>query len=408
MSKNNVLKAKIAKVVDQKSNLYEGLKFIDKILGEDYAECINDIKKVIRENKDNGLSCYNYLYECDCGSKYSEIQEYMDYVDESELFLDESDWDSGANYDKYDEPIVDTPKHLPYGDKMPSIFEDYEEDPFPSHFMTRHKGTGKLQYADTSKVERNKLKEIIESLNEEDYEVKGFMAESDMHNYVKENNYARYNFKPVDDSERKAEVMQKMNQEGNKGIFYSMYDLLKGVVNRIKTMDAKPDMDQINNILSRERDPDLKMSLGTPKDFNIDLSTGDTYSFNVYMKEKGGRVKYYITEKKKNKKLDEVVKRKNSTDYYNSLSSLFSYVNDLIKSEGFEFHDEDGLFKFGAGGIPYGTTKSNNFIIRAIGGNKGKYFYLSVYRMPSGKYEYTGYFNSKLMPLDKMIALHNK
>jgi hypothetical protein len=82
--------AEVKKIVEQNvaqlSPLYEGMKFVDKIIG--VKEDAGKIKDFIRENFNNAKGLYDFMYECTCGSKYDEIAEYVDYPLEEELFAE--------------------------------------------------------------------------------------------------------------------------------------------------------------------------------------------------------------------------------------------------------------------------------------------------------------------------------
>lgn len=85
--------------------------------------------------------------------------------------------------------------------------------------------------------------------------------------------------------------------------------------------------------------------------------------------------------------------------YFDTLSQALDSVRDKAMSLGYEV-DEDSMFSnFGTGGISYETTKSANIellkngepILSKSGKPLNRAISISIYRMPSGKYELTAY-----------------
>ncbi len=98
-----------------------------------------------------------------------------------------------------------------------------------------------------------------------------------------------------------------------------------------------------------------------------------------------------------NEELSEFVKE--SDTYFDTLSQALDSVRDKAMSLGYEV-DEDSMFSnFGTGGISYETTKSANIellkngepILSKSGKPLNRAISISIYRMPSGKYELTAY-----------------
>lgn len=99
------------------------------------------------------------------------------------------------------------------------------------------------------------------------------------------------------------------------------------------------------------------------------------------------------------KRIDESKLNENSNDYYETLSQSLDAVRDYATKLGYEL-DEDVIFsKFGTGGISYETYKSANIpllkngepILNKSGKEMNRAIHVSIYRMPSGKYELTMY-----------------
>ena len=85
--------------------------------------------------------------------------------------------------------------------------------------------------------------------------------------------------------------------------------------------------------------------------------------------------------------------------YFETLSQALDVVRDKAVSLGYEVNEEDMFSNFGTGGISYETTKSANIellkdgepILSKSGRPINRALSVSIYRMPSGKYELTLY-----------------
>ena len=111
-----------------------------------------------------------------------------------------------------------------------------------------------------------------------------------------------------------------------------------------------------------------------------------------------GVLAVYIYQKIKNGDNNTEI-NENSNDYYETLSQTLDAVRDYATKLGYEL-DEDVIFsKFGTGGISYETYKSANIpllkngepILNKSGKEMNRAIHVSIYRMPSGKYELTMY-----------------
>ena len=90
----------------------------------------------------------------------------------------------------------------------------------------------------------------------------------------------------------------------------------------------------------------------------------------------------------------------NSSDtYFETLSAALDAVRAKAEQLGFEVDEQSIWTSFGTGGIPYETEKSANIpllqngepILDKRGKEANRYIRVSIYRMPSGKYELTMY-----------------
>jgi hypothetical protein len=94
--------------------------------------------------------------------------------------------------------------------------------------------------------------------------------------------------------------------------------------------------------------------------------------------------------------INEVV---DSDTYFETLSSALDHVRDEVGKMGYTLDEDDVMFKLGTGGVSYGETKSATIPLlkdgQPIVGKRGKDLnrgvHISLYRMPSGKYELTWY-----------------
>lgn len=89
----------------------------------------------------------------------------------------------------------------------------------------------------------------------------------------------------------------------------------------------------------------------------------------------------------------------NSDTYFETLSAALDAVRAKAEKLGLEANEDDIFLNFGTGGISYETTKSANIsllqngkpILDKRGREANRYLHVSIYRMPSGKYELTMY-----------------
>ena len=90
---------------------------------------------------------------------------------------------------------------------------------------------------------------------------------------------------------------------------------------------------------------------------------------------------------------------KESDTYFETLSQALDAVRDKATKMGYEANDDDIFTHFGTGGINYEKTKSANIgllkngepIMDKRGKEMNRSLSVSIYRMPSGKYELTMY-----------------
>lgn len=88
-----------------------------------------------------------------------------------------------------------------------------------------------------------------------------------------------------------------------------------------------------------------------------------------------------------------------STPYYKSLPQTLDAVREYATELGYEASEDDIWTYFGTGGIPYETDKSAD--IRLLKNGKpildkrekemNRFIHVSIYRMPSGRYELNMY-----------------
>lgn len=97
--------------------------------------------------------------------------------------------------------------------------------------------------------------------------------------------------------------------------------------------------------------------------------------------------------------INEPISENTNDTYFESLSEALDAVRAKAEKLGFEI-DEDAIWtSFGTGGISYETTKSANIpllqngqpILDKRGKEANRYIRVSIYRMPSGRYELTMY-----------------
>lgn len=122
--------------------------------------------------------------------------------------------------------------------------------------------------------------------------------------------------------------------------------------------------------------------------------------FQQIIKEGVARLHRQTLVENRIRQINEELGNLNENDtYFESLSQALDVVRDKANSLGYEV-DEDSMFSnFGTGGISYETTKSANIellkdgnpILGKSGRPMNRALSVSIYRMPSGKYELTMY-----------------
>lgn len=101
------------------------------------------------------------------------------------------------------------------------------------------------------------------------------------------------------------------------------------------------------------------------------------------------------------RRLDNILIKEALNDtYFETLSSALDYVKTNVEKKGFTLDENSLMVHFGTGGVSYGETKGANIevlkdgksITNKLGKQNSKYVHISLYRMPSGRYELTFYF----------------
>lgn len=77
--------------------------------------------------------------------------------------------------------------------------------------------------------------------------------------------------------------------------------------------------------------------------------------------------------------------------YFEALPQALDFVREYATKLGYEVDEEDMFFQFGTGGVGYEQTKSANIGLLKNGKELNRFIHVSIYRMPSGKYELTMY-----------------
>lgn len=77
--------------------------------------------------------------------------------------------------------------------------------------------------------------------------------------------------------------------------------------------------------------------------------------------------------------------------YFKTLSQALDFVREYATKLGYEVDENDIFFQFGTGGVGYEQTKSANIGLLKNGKELNRFIHVSIYRMPSGKYELTMY-----------------
>jgi hypothetical protein len=97
-------------------------------------------------------------------------------------------------------------------------------------------------------------------------------------------------------------------------------------------------------------------------------------------------VKKVIKEEMSSKNRDEI--------YFETLRQALDSVRKKAENMGYEVDEDRMNSEFGSGGISYETTKKATIPLKKDGGDTKMGLRVSIYRMPSGKYELTMYKTS--------------
>lgn len=89
----------------------------------------------------------------------------------------------------------------------------------------------------------------------------------------------------------------------------------------------------------------------------------------------------------------ELSEDKSEEIYHETLSSALEFAKEKAEKAGYEIDEDDMFNTFGTGGVGYGETKSGIISLYKNGKPARKGLAISIYRMPSGKYELTSYVN---------------
>lgn len=145
------LKKAIYEAATDRSSEYKSLNFVDKIFKEEKSH-VNQIKKIIKENKDKGRTLYNYLLnECGCSSKYDRVKDYMPYDDEIILYDDDITME-----EDFDMPQEDDP----HGESR------YDQTIYPHpNYPHAHAGSTEHEIPDLNKSDRASLDDIINTID---------------------------------------------------------------------------------------------------------------------------------------------------------------------------------------------------------------------------------------------------
>ena len=80
--------------------------------------------------------------------------------------------------------------------------------------------------------------------------------------------------------------------------------------------------------------------------------------------------------------------------YFDTQSDAVEFAKNNVENRGFEVKDEDiANSKFGEGWVGYENTRRDTIPLYKNGKPQLKMLQISIYRMPSGKYELTSYIN---------------
>jgi len=96
---------------------------------------------------------------------------------------------------------------------------------------------------------------------------------------------------------------------------------------------------------------------------------------------------------------NEPIAENSNNTYFETLSATLDAVRAKAEQLGFEIDEQSIWDSFGTGGISYETEKSANIpllqngepILDKRGNEANRYIRVSIYRMPSGRYELTMY-----------------
>jgi hypothetical protein len=83
----------------------------------------------------------------------------------------------------------------------------------------------------------------------------------------------------------------------------------------------------------------------------------------------------------------------NTNTYFDTQSGAVEAAIEDARKKGFEVNDEDIPQQFLDGWVGYENNKSASMPIYKNGKEQRKALQISIYRMPSGKYELTHYIN---------------
>lgn len=208
--KINDLKSAIYEAAMQRKSEYEGLKFVDRIFKEN-KDHIGKIKKIIKENKDNGKAVYDYLLnECGCSSKYDGVRDYMPTYEEEEILFDlEEEWDEMNPYatqslDDFRGELEDD-----YKEKFPSMddefgntsLDDYsgyamskgidvEDDFIPEYWIAEQmfEGVSKKKKAHMKGMSEQEIMEQVQMMEKQGYSLTAFRNEAEMNEYLSGDN----------------------------------------------------------------------------------------------------------------------------------------------------------------------------------------------------------------------------
>lgn len=218
--KINDLKKAIYEAAMKRKSEYEGLRFVDKIFKENKHHTPK-IKKIIRENRDNGKAIYNYLLnECGCASKYEQVRDYMPTYEEEEILFDldedldnpweQEDWaDLTGDYTNYPEEYEADLEFPKVGDEMHGGAYDYEkegdiydtgfpsieherdyseagDDFIPEYWIAEQmfEGVSKRKKAYMRGMSKEEIIGQIEEMEKKGYSLTAFRNEAEMNKYL--------------------------------------------------------------------------------------------------------------------------------------------------------------------------------------------------------------------------------